>query len=984
MRWESDSLGGDMKYVHLIVTGCLAAASCTAEHESKENVLDSTDLGNERITQETAKRLSLEYLQKRAALDASTEGELQSVRSVFIDERGEAHTRVSQTYQGVPVFGAQVIVHLKPDGSFNSITERTLKDIGVDIRPTLTEPAAIEVAVNSVGGWPNISGSPQVDLQILKNEGPAQLTWRVQLNSMNNGDPQMPVVFVDAHKTDVISTYDNLQRVKEREIYNLNNTSTLPGTLVRSEGQPDTGDYEVDTNYAVLGKTYDCYHDLFGRDSYDNNGAKLVSSVHHINKDYAAWNGTQFVFGDSSGTPSQGFANSIDITGHEFTHAVIQATSDLTDWKESGGINESLGDIFGNVCEWYRDNNGDTNAPASENNWILGEGTTQNWLRYLSDPKKSDELDYYDQDTKFVDGSFSLGISNLAFYLLAQGGKHPRGKSKIEVTGIGMYAAARIFYRANAVYLLPNSTFSDFGQATLKAAADLFGERSPQAFQTINAWRAVGVTPTAVPRTYRVVDYRQRLYARDHTELHFQYPSNGALAMKFVASNDDNVGMYVKFGSPPVLPNDFDCRGASPDGRPTCEFSWAQQGTYYVTLFAWGAFSEVELTVYATGAMTGEICGDGIDNDGDRQIDCGDFDCRDEPCALPVEAMCDDGIDNDFDGKTDCVDADCSQSPVCGPATETTCNDGVDNDADSKTDCADSDCSESAACGSPVETNCNDVLDNDTDGKTDCDDPDCFTAQGCGLVEVVCKNGFDDDGDGETDCADPDCFQSPVCGPPIETICNDGIDNDADGKTDCSDINCALAPGCDFATEIICNDGVDNDADGKTDCADPDCSSAPMCGLNWVEFSSHDFELGWLNYREGGEDATLINNPNHASSGNFSVRIRDDNGVASSFHTLVSMNLTAYNQMKIDYAFYAEGMEPGENFVVEALDGIVWKPVSDKVSGTGFANNVHLKDSVTVDLNSLANKAAVDIRFRCDASDDSDEVFIDDITVSVK
>ncbi len=58
------------------------------------------------------------------------------------------------------------------------------------------------------------------------------------------------------------------------------------------------------------------------------------------------------------------------------------------------------------------------------------------------------------------------------------------------------------------------------------------------------------------------------------------------------------------------------------------------------------------------------ICDDGIDNDGDGDIDCDDRDCRRDP-ACSEEGNCTDGIDNDGDGDIDCDDRDCRRDPAC-------------------------------------------------------------------------------------------------------------------------------------------------------------------------------------------------------------------------------------------------------------------------------------------------------------------------------
>ena len=86
---------------------------------------------------------------------------------------------------------------------------------------------------------------------------------------------------------------------------------------------------------------------LFGRDSYNNAGAQLKSSVHYsTNYCNAFWNGSQMVYGD--GNSSQNclpLARAQDVTAHELTHAVTENESGLVYSGESGGLNEAMSDI---------------------------------------------------------------------------------------------------------------------------------------------------------------------------------------------------------------------------------------------------------------------------------------------------------------------------------------------------------------------------------------------------------------------------------------------------------------------------------------------------------------------------------------------------------------------------------------------------------------------------------------------------------------
>jgi cysteine-rich repeat protein len=179
--------------------------------------------------------------------------------------------------------------------------------------------------------------------------------------------------------------------------------------------------------------------------------------------------------------------------------------------------------------------------------------------------------------------------------------------------------------------------------------------------------------------------------------------------------------------------------------------------------------------------VVGETCGNGVDDDGNRQVDC--------------------------------VDSDCSTEPECqlGAVAEV-CTDGTDNDGDSLIDCRDFDCA--VACIG-VPENCSDGFDDNGNGVRDCYETSCASDPSC--TEEICGNGLDDNGNGSTDCADDDCAGAAAC---VESVCDDSSDNDSDGLTDCGDDDCAGAAAC---VESVCDDSTDNDGDGLTDCADADC-----------------------------------------------------------------------------------------------------------------------------------------------------------------
>lgn len=809
------------------------------------------------ISVEAAKDISVSILKERAARNAPAGTgmaavELNAVRGVEIDELGEAHTRVSQTFKGIPVMGAEAIVHLDADGVLKDITDKSATDLDIDTTPTITSQQAIEVAVQNQGGWQELSDTPTAELQILNlKRYPRQLVWRVQLNQLNGTSPRMPLAFVNAHRGEVTLAYDNLKSLKNREVHNLAGGTNMPGPIARIEGQGPIGETIVNANYDRLGNTYDCYKGLFNRDGINNAGGKLISTVHYgVRYDNAHWTGTQMLYGDGHPMLSGNLVLASDVTAHELTHGVTEATSNLFyNDGESGGLNEGMSDIFGAVCEWYQDGSGNLTAPTSANTWMVGESIWRygQALRFMNDPIKDGySVDHtYAEIGRYGEAHSTSGIPNLAFYLLSQGGTHPRGKTTVNVKGIGIYAAARIFYRVNTVYLTQFATFTDARLASVKAAEDLYGVGSQQALSARDAWVAVGVSDVVIPPVaYVPVNTKIINIPKGQTQ-RFTVPSNGVAAINFDASGSTSgyLQMYIKFGSPPTETS-YDCNWVF------CEFNPAKNGDYHVLLGALPDFGIKDVKFTTKAAK--EVCGD--------------------------------NIDNDADGKIDCADSDCQLFPACLPATETSCLDKADAD-----------------------------------------------------------------NDGKIDCADSDCATHPFCLP-----------------------------------ETQCADGKDNNMEGLIDCDDPDCAPTAICSAaNFVTLSNATFETGITPYVAGGADAARISNATYAGAGTFSVRLRDDSGVASSITSATAMNLSSKSRLKINFKYLTVGMNEGDSFLIEVLDGANWEYVTRIVSEPN-TNNIHQTITAEVNLNTLSNKSAVKIRFRSDAPTDANQIYVDDIKVTAK
>ncbi len=251
----------------------------------------------------------------------------------------------------------------------------------------------------------------------------------------------------------------------------------------------------VDAHYGAQ-MTYDFYKNVLGRDSLDGKGEKLVSNV-HIGNNYvnAFWDGKQMNYGDGDGRTA-GPLTTLDIAGHEITHGLTERTAGLIYRGESGGLNEAFSDIMGTGVEWYASQKNSAvkfDWAVGEDAWTPTNGDPNDALRYMDDPTKDKySVDHYSNYPKQTEVHGSSGIANNAFYLLANGGTNRTSKQTVD-GGIGMEKSLKVYYRALAHYMTPNTTFSQARDATIKAATDLFGANSPEVAKVKESWSAVGV-----------------------------------------------------------------------------------------------------------------------------------------------------------------------------------------------------------------------------------------------------------------------------------------------------------------------------------------------------------------------------------------------------------------------------------------------------------------------------------------------------------
>lgn len=272
-------------------------------------------------------------------------------------------------------------------------------------------------------------------------------------------------------------------------IFDCNHGTSLPGLPVSNPGTQPAG--PARRAYDETKKAIEFFQTVFGRNSVDNNGKTLLSSIHFgTNYNNAGWTGSQMRYGDGDGNIFIDFTLSDDVIGHELGHGITQYSSQFAYSNQAGGLNESMSDVFGSMFRQWKANQTVNQADWLIGSKIMGPGSTAKGftcLRDMANPAAKHCLaaqpvhfkDYHDG----LDPHYASGPPNLAFYKAA---KAYGGKSWEKV--------GHVWYRALTAYVpSPNLKMLAFANRT-RIQASKVAPGDAALFNAIDlAWKAVGL-----------------------------------------------------------------------------------------------------------------------------------------------------------------------------------------------------------------------------------------------------------------------------------------------------------------------------------------------------------------------------------------------------------------------------------------------------------------------------------------------------------
>ncbi|HEX5153485.1 MAG TPA: M4 family metallopeptidase [Parafilimonas sp.] len=470
-----------------------------------------------------------------------------TINKIKKDELGYTHFRYQQYYKKHRVLYGEYIVHQQPDSMVRTANGRLITGLNLGATASVTEKQALDAALRFMNTgrylWQNANMEKELKRQEKNNQAtyypkgelvyapnnqqagfqPAdyKLAWCFKIYT---DDPKVMSkdVYVDALTGQVIHYADiamNCSGGSGTSAYNgtVNISTEFTGGVYRSHndcqatdiyvyncnggGASNTFYTDADNTWtqqsAVQAQwgaamTYSYYYGQHSRQSWDGSAGDMIAYNNaYAGSNNACWgctgNSTIFYAGNTSAANDDWNTN--DIMGHEFTHGVVQDEAGLVYSNESGALNESFADIFGEMVESWSE---------GINDWLVG--ADRGAIRSFINPNSYGDPDTY-KGTNWYTGSADNGgvhtnssVQNHWFYLLSEGGSGTNDKGEsYSVTAITRFKARLIAYRALTEYLTSGSQYIDARKASLQAAWDLYGQCSQEIISVGDAWHAVGV-----------------------------------------------------------------------------------------------------------------------------------------------------------------------------------------------------------------------------------------------------------------------------------------------------------------------------------------------------------------------------------------------------------------------------------------------------------------------------------------------------------
>lgn len=499
-------------------------------------------------TASAAEQASFQYLNElKSLIQISQPTQEFEVKNNEEDNLGHRHVKLQQTFQGVPVYASEVIVHFNPNGQklFNGQYHATPAQVSV--LPTISDSIAILEAIRDVSVLTHYRPLRAPEQKILKYNGPTATlvlypvaAWKGELKlayhiTMRPNFVERYEYFIDAQTGEVLHSFDHTCSLGPKT-----GSSTDLNGVARSFGIFEDGsnvNYMMDASKSMYTGSASQLPDLGDgiilTGDMNNTGTANPSFFYTTSNNANNWTATEVSAHYNAGLAFDYFKNthnrnSINGTGGDIVSFVnvaedngngldnafwngqaifygngASAFTPLAGALDVAGHEMSHGTVQETAGLEYQGESGALNESFADifgvmidrNNWTLGEDVVKpsafpsGALRSMSDPHNGGaRLGDNGWQPKRYSERYTGSQDN--------GGVHinsgiPNHAFYLFAQSVGKDKAEDTYYRALTKYLTRSSDFKDCRLAVQQAAIDLFGNTSSELIAAETAFSTV-------------------------------------------------------------------------------------------------------------------------------------------------------------------------------------------------------------------------------------------------------------------------------------------------------------------------------------------------------------------------------------------------------------------------------------------------------------------------------------------------------------
>lgn len=236
----------------------------------------------------------------------ATGQETWTLEKTVTDDSNNKHLRFYQTYEGLPVVDAAMMMHVNDQGVVYAVNGELVVKGVVDMNQQIScrkafQDVPSEAKYNGNAVW--LTGTPCPVKIVIDEFGVAHKAWERMIGYQPVAGPyQKDMLYASVVTGDIVAIRPKVYSAMALDTRNCYNMEYNCPTVTTNNSVIDTDDQAIDDAHNFAIATYKYFFNNFGRDSLNGHGMTMISNV-HVGQQYsnAFWDGSSVNYGDGDG-----------------------------------------------------------------------------------------------------------------------------------------------------------------------------------------------------------------------------------------------------------------------------------------------------------------------------------------------------------------------------------------------------------------------------------------------------------------------------------------------------------------------------------------------------------------------------------------------------------------------------------------------------------------------------------------------------------